>query len=578
MFGGERDALPLGGVRAPRRDRTYLLAVLGLIGLGWALRVWQWSANRSLWFDESTVALGLLSHPLGEQLGQHDFGQVSPPGWIGLVTAGIAVLGPAEWAMRLPTLIQALLYLPALWLLLERLVSPRAALLGLALTAMSPALIKWSAELKPYGADPLISVVALWAVIAAAERPTLSLRAGAAIGLALGALTWFSAAAIIVIVGSIPALIAAGRRSSDRARWTGLAVAVAIALAVFALAYGLHYRPELWLGQYLHRAWAFRFWSGGPELLDRIWRSMMEVVRPLFFGHGGDLFPGLILLLLVIGARRVVRREGWFGGAPAVGPVLGLMLLAVLRVYPVHTRLALFLAPCLTILLVSGWEQVGEWAARRWPTGPRARWALVLTAVWLLFPLPGTAVRVNREVLMGPHARPIVMEGLARRRPDEAVYVFARASPEWLFYTTDWAQPDLARIHLVRREYRYPDGRTFENAPPRGGSPITSGSDLRYDAGGRLELYGQFSGFEKRTGWLKGRRVDPGWAAVEVDRMVAGDPGCVWLIEMHAPLEEREEVKQALSTKGYGVRAELASGESRIEKVCRGSQVNPGGG
>jgi hypothetical protein len=397
----------------------------------------------------------------------------------------------------------------------------------------------------------------------------VSVARGAWTGAALALALWMSLDAIIVIAGSLVALLVSKTRQRPRAdrRSAAWLLVGGIPALVFGVLYLTHYRPEGWLATYLDRFWVLRFWTGGPPgLADRIWRSVIEVVSPTFVGHPGDLLPGIILALMALGAWRLARSGPT--AAVVIGPLLLWAVLAVLRLYPVTTRLGLFAAPCLTILVVCGWEALSE----RWRhASPRVGGAVALLVVaWLLLPELTAGIEINRTALASrSHARPVVTTLMERKTADEPVYVYARAQPEWLYYTTDWTAPDLDRIHLVLDEYRSPDGRTFANAPNRPAPIGPTAAGLRYLTDSGEEVYGLYSGFEQAAGLRGGgSTVDPGWAELEVGRMLQSAPDCLWLVAFHTVEVERDRVRQLLSDRGYRVALELISARSRIDRVC----------
>ncbi len=536
----------------------------GLIALGIALRLIVWFGNRSLWIDEATVAIGNLWKPFTATWGAHDFGQISPFGWLSMVRLATEFFGPSEPALRLPTLLLAIGYLPALWLLVRHLAGERAGLLALAFTAVSPALVRYAVELKPYGAEPLITVAVIATFVHLARRPLLSVPAALGFGLLVGLGCWVSSAAIIVVAGGLPSVVLARTRRGGFSPdfWRRVLLAAVIG-AVFSIGYVGHLRLEPWLQSYVTAFWERGFLDpGGPEFARRIWGAAIDLVAPTFFGRGGDLIPALLLVAIGFGARQVIRTMDGSTTAMLIGPVLVLFGLAVVRIFPIGARLGLFLAPILTLFLATGLAHWFDAARRR-------RFPALVISTLLLIPAGATYRIVVDPVGTQGHARVVLEEMERQRRPDDLVYVFARAAPEWLFYTTDWQKPDRRRIALVESEYRYPNGRTSPSGLPRGHAPEAIGDDLRYAYRGATEVYGQYSGYIWRTGYLEHRSVDPGWAEAERDRIVRGHPACAWLVGLHAAKVERVALQAALDAGGYRDWLELVAGGSIVARTCR---------
>ncbi len=552
-------AAPLTGRFAP--GGRWLPAVL--LALGIAIRLIVWHGNRSLWIDEATVAIGNLWKPFAATWGTHDFGQISPFGWLSMVRLATELFGPSEPALRLPTLLLAIGYLPAVWLLVRHLAGERAGLLALAFTAVSPALVRYSVELKPYGAEPLITVGVIAAFIHLIRRP-LSVPAALGFGLLVGLGCWVSSAAVIVVAGGIPSVILAGTRRGAFAPdvWRRVLLGAVIG-AAFSILYLGHLRLEPWLQAYVTAFWERGFLDpGGPQFARRIWVAAMDLVSPTYFGHGGDLIPALLLVAIGFGVRQLIRIVDGPTVRMLTGPILILVGLAAVRIFPMGTRLSLFLAPILTLFLATGLAHWFEAARRPWFP------ALVIAAL-LLNPASATYRMVVDPIGYQGHARVVLEEMTRQRQPQDLVYVFARATPEWFFYTTDWRQPDRTRIALVEAEYRYPNGRTSASGLPRGHAPAPIGDDLRYVYRGATEVYGQYSGYIWRMGFLEHRSVDPGWALAERERILRVRPTCVWLVGLHTAKVERAALRAAMVAGGYREWLDIAAGGSNVARTCR---------
>src|SRR5438132_4168306 len=72
-----------------------------LVGIGIALRVAQYAANRSLWVDEAWVALNLIERPLSGLTTHLSFNQAAPIGFLLVERIVAKLLGFSEYALRL---------------------------------------------------------------------------------------------------------------------------------------------------------------------------------------------------------------------------------------------------------------------------------------------------------------------------------------------------------------------------------------------------------------------------------------------------------------------------------------------
>jgi uncharacterized membrane protein len=124
-----------------------------LAGLGIFLRLRQYFAGRPLWLDEAMVALNVLLRPYGGLLLPLDSDQTAPFPFLWAVKLGSAIGGTDERALRLAPILGGVALLFLMVPLARRILEPRAAVLAVGLTAVSPILIYYSNEIKPYGLD-----------------------------------------------------------------------------------------------------------------------------------------------------------------------------------------------------------------------------------------------------------------------------------------------------------------------------------------------------------------------------------------------------------------------------------------
>src|SRR5262249_33050180 len=152
---------------------------------------------------------------------------------------------------------------------------------------------------------------------------------------------------------------------------------------------------------------------------------------------------------------------------------------------PIAMRLTVFVTPLLAVLV-----SVGLVAAAR---GVRLVLASVREGVVVAAVLvPSLMVGISWIVRTpGDHQglRELGPRLERQRSPGEPLCLFHRVSAEWVYYSTDWRQPDRARLAWAAR-VAGPDGPGFVNAPPHGPRQAGDGDDLVYRAAGGDELFG----------------------------------------------------------------------------------------
>lgn len=505
---------------------AFLLAAIGF-------RLVQFFAARSLWLDESMLALNIASRSLRELLRPLDYHQVAPPLFLWLGRLGIAAAGTSEMAVRAWPMAAGLALPPLLALVAYRLIGPAGSLATIALAALSPTLVLYANEAKPYGSDAFVTVVLLAATVAVRDRPcargrwTLLLASGV-----LGLLLSIPAAFVLPAVLAALALEPAGR--PEKLRWLA-ACAVAWVATLVTLYLGI-YRAAA-RNPYQQQGYEQAFLVPGEGWTGRALLALRGTVWPSFAGNGShiprmpDWALWIAVMVLVAGLVVLVRRT-----APAIGILVALPLLLVtmasaLRRYPLGVpRMMVFAAPLLILMAASALS----WIASR--LRPHARPAVLAAAGLLcLAPLAKARVAEAKDPPQGEDARTLVAAFRERPAPGEPVYVAARGIPSWLFYTTKWHKPDRDRLAFYARAAT--SGPSFENAPSRGRPVVDEGSDLVYQTRGYRELLGIASGRQWRWPTYVTATVDEGWAANEARRIARSADPCAWMYFTH--LSER---------------------------------------
>lgn len=328
----------------PRRLRLSLLPILWL---GAALRLRGLFAN-SFHADEALFATWarliavwrdplLLTQPVDK-----------PPLLFYSQAAFYPLLGPVEWAARLPSLIASLLLIALTAQLAWRLGGDgAAALLAAAVVAVAPLAVQFSATAF---SDPLLTMWLTAALGLALARPVRPGWAGVCVGLALA--TKYQAALFMPAVVGLAWL--AGWRGRDWARaLAGAAVVVAVVLLWSATRPGA---AGLVAGQWANIGGVrpARSWELGPRLAAqaRLW----------WLALGGPLTAAAGVAVVALLWRRA--RAG-LAAADALLALFALayMLLHWLWAVPAWDRYLLPLLPIVAVL-------VGRAAAAAWTTRP----------------------------------------------------------------------------------------------------------------------------------------------------------------------------------------------------------------
>lgn len=509
-----------------------------MITVGCTFRVVHYSAVRSLWIDEARLAINILSRTYGGLAQPLDYDQAAPVVFLWLEKCLSELFGASEPVLRLLPFMAGVLGFVLTYPLARRFVSSRSALLALAMSATGPFLIYYANEVKPYGLDMLVAITLTWLGARWLQEgrivlPWALLTAGTVA-------VWISMPAPFVLAGIVAAtLMCSDKDLAHRLRAS--AVAATLWGLSFAAAFSLTYGPAS-KNPFLRSFWAYSMLDPGrPDWSGRAWQGIRDTLwgilvggrttQPLDAVYNSYINSGSVFLLLLgaLGAFSLVTSTGLARTMLLVGPLAALLGAAVLGAYPVACRLMLFAAPLLQILVAAGANSLVQ-------TGSHHLRAPLWGLAWLLLlanpmarAIVGAAAPASRD---GRHREAIrAFERLAK--PDEPVYVSAGSIPPWVYYTTNWNAPDSGLLQEIARLASYP-GVAFENGPPRDTVKTELGDGLTFITGRRASMLGLYTGLQVRSGVPIARsQPDPGWYAVEAERIRRLARPSVWVILSH---------------------------------------------
>lgn len=539
-------------------------------GAGAVLRLVQFFERRSLWYDEAMLSLSVAARSWRELLQPLDFDQTAPPLFLLVQRGLVSVFGVNELSLRLVSLLAGIALPPLTWLVARRLMSARAALLVTTLVAVSPMLIRYSNEAKPYGLDATIAVAMSLLAIRVIEQPRLAVRwwqlaiAGVlALGASTAGLLMLAAVGLALLLA--PPVRAAGRGPGKAIALGGLWCAVFIGLysRIYSVAATNPFMQEFWEGGFLRPTaddLGARAWTALNAVFSGTLVGTLDSARwGAVIGAGVQVQAVVAALLCVVGALRFLSMRRYWVAALLTGPALGAVGASAIGQYPIAGRLLLFAVPGLLVLIVQG-------------MGGSRPLTSVRGLVWLglvtLFLAPATIRGVMTSVapIRQQDVRPLIREWQQRRDPAEPVYVYAAAIPAWAFYSTDWTRPDTARLRWLA-ETGGSHGPAFPNLLPRGRPVVWEGDELTRNASGVHELLGIGAGRGVRWGRPAPEAPDSGWADNEARRIrAAGDQ--VWLLFVplwpgdHQP--NLDDLQSALRQRGAVVTAEFHAREADL--------------
>ncbi len=347
-------SVPPDTVLPQRSLKPWLIA---FAGLGILVRLVRYCLRSPFTGDEARLVANLVSRSYAGLTQTLEFNQVAPLPFLWLERAMMSWFGFSELSFRLPLVVAGILSVALFVLVARRLLDGAAAVLAVAVWAVAHFPIRYSAEIKPYGLDALVSL-GLLALAAQWWRERSCAR-------------WLWALAAVTLVAlavSFPAVFVAGALSAALAWpvWRDGTVRVRIAFAVFVAAMVGAFLLLLQLviqTQYrgVQRDMLQHWNDAFPPILHP-WQLLLwlgrtfsgEVMGYPFGASSGGGLPGFLAMSwgLVVLARTPSR---WLALTTVWMIFLGLMAAAAQR-YPFagHPKLTQYLAPAICLSIGAG--------------------------------------------------------------------------------------------------------------------------------------------------------------------------------------------------------------------------------
>ena len=422
---------------SPRSSVIYVAIAIVAMIIGIALRIAEFRHDRPLWLDEAMLGLNIASRSFSELVEPLDYDQSAPLLYLWLERAAVTAAGVSEWSLRAVPFIAGVLLIPAVWVMARRLAGDAVATIATVLASVSLALLSFSVEAKQYGVDPLATVLVVWlaarVVASPGERAWGWLVFGGAVSLLL------SQPAAFVLAGAFLALAVDPRVRSEVSSRRWMLLAGITWAAVFVTLYLTIYRPTA------TSAYMQAFWQGtflDPRASDFLLRlrlfDLAAFAAPTLGGAAS--VPSGVLALAWAGGAWTLWRRSPFAAVVVVAPLVMAALASAIGMYPVMDRLFLFAAPLTFIAYAS----LAVHALERLPERTTPLAVVAACAALALVVAPTHVRRIKQPVFYGV-GKQVVADVDSMSRGD-AIYVAARSFPLWLYYTTDWTNPDVGRL------------------------------------------------------------------------------------------------------------------------------------
>ena len=331
------------------------------------LRVRAWAEGRSFWSDEASLGLNFLSGSILDLVSQPlDNNQSAPIGFLIFVKLSTLIFGENVYSFRLPALFAgvATLYF-ATGIAQRSFQNHLTALFFLASVALSPVLIYYSSELKHYGFDVLVATYAISLLTRPERRTSISVL----LFVFFLSLTSIVSIPILLTVGLLSfvdsrktSIQSEGNRRVGFFSWGGFAAFLsgsAFNLGHTVLTADRDYMVSWWKNAGGFPPPTFQYWDSIRwyfeaiinQLGDPFWDQQISLPNdgpvPLFIWA-----PAVTLALVGLFRRQCATH------AIALAIFALPFALSSAMIYPLSSRLSLFVIPASVFLIAKGLERM----------------------------------------------------------------------------------------------------------------------------------------------------------------------------------------------------------------------------
>lgn len=398
-----------------------------IILTGAVLRCVQYLYNRSLWLDESLLALNIIDRSFFELLKPLSYNQSMPIGFLLLEKSSVQVFGNNEYALRLIPLLSGIISLFLFYEVAKRCIGPKAVLIALSLFAISDPLIYYSSEVKQYSSELAIALLLfLIAIYIQSRRPTIPRIVLLGI---LGSITiLFSHSALFILAGVGATLTIF---HIYRKEWTKIRT-FSIAYSLWALSFTVIYFGSL---RYMDSRGSLKnsfsnAFMPFPPLYISDFKWIADRLLSVFEYPVGLSLSGIALLAFIIGCISTYSKtkERFF---ILLFPVFFALLASGLHKYPFKGRLLLFLVPSLLLFISEGAAQIRYKTKQNFPV-------IGITLIGLLFIGPlfyAGHHLIKPKPIHQEEIKPVLKYIRDNKQEEDVLYTYWGSTPAFKYYS-----------------------------------------------------------------------------------------------------------------------------------------------
>jgi len=349
-----------------------LIFILGLI-----IRLGNYFNDPGLWYDEARLALNLIDRSYLKLLLPLDDFQVAPILFLWIEKLNIGFFGASELVLRLFPLLCSIFSLPAFYLLAKNLFKDeKTALTSLVIFAITPIQIRYSAEVKQYMTDVLVSLILFWlfsVFLKHGNRKLLIMLAFA------GVISIFLSNISVMVLFTLCVYWFTSDiffKKKDHAKY----IVMSIWMFTFCVYYYLfinnhmneQYMLDYWQNNFLPlNPFHAEFWNFFNSRVRETFSEFMIYNQGILVDKFDIVIINLFLIIYFAGLIFMVGRRKIAMIFFMIFPILLHLLLSGFKKYPFEARLALYLSPLVIMTFSYGLVQLYKLSEKilksKWP-------------------------------------------------------------------------------------------------------------------------------------------------------------------------------------------------------------------
>lgn len=397
-----------------------------IIGFGILIRLVQYLYNRSLWNDEAALALNILNRSYVNLFKPLDYEQGAPIGFLLIVKLSIQVFGNNEYALRLVPLLAAIASLFLFYQLAKRCIQRQAIPTVLTLFVSLNYLFYYATELKQYSTDVAVALLCCLMGLSLNSQK-LNIRQMVIFSIVGAIAVWFSHPAIFVLtgVGACCSLVCLIEKNSKKT------IKLLTIYSVWILSFtGLYFSSLISLNssQYLITSWKEKA-AFPTSLFDINWaftRFVKLFSNPVGFPRDLVIVPCLMFVLgcisLLLSRRKAILLF-------LMSPIIITFFASYLEKYPFRSRLVLFLAPFIILVVAEGIEYFRRrtWFKYNFLIGN------IVMGMLLILPVADASSRIVNPFTK-EEIKPVISYVKSHQQPEDILYIYQRTKYQFRYY------------------------------------------------------------------------------------------------------------------------------------------------